>query len=272
LTIAIAVKVSEGLVLAADSALVVEGEVVVEGQPPQRGVVQVYSHATKVTPIREWPVGVINWGVGQIGSRTIESLVREYANGLGDKQNLDVKSLADGLHGFIDERYRRAFGNQTPVLGLQVAGYSPGEFFPMQYLVTFPPHPDGSVIDVRPDQPDGTPGFGANWYGMTDAICRLYFGVAPDAMGVLFPDGPPTGLEERLRLLHYPIIFEAMPLQDAIDFAAWLAEVTIGRFRFVVGPATVVGPVDIAVITRHDGFRWVRHKEPRVSSYYPAVN
>lgn len=271
MTIAIAVKVSEGLVLAADSALVVEGEVVVEGQLPQRGVVQVYSHATKVTPIKEWPVGVINWGVGQIGSRTIESHVREYANGLSDEQDLDVHSLADGLHAFIDERYRRAFGQQNPALGLQIAGYSPGEFFPTQYLLTFPPHPDGAVIDVRPNQPDGAPEFGANWYGMTDAIRRLYFGLDPEAIGVLFPDGPPQGLEERSRQLHYPIIFEAMPLQDAIDFAAWLAEVTIGRFRFVAGPATVLGPVDIAVITRHDGFHWVRHKEPRVSDYYPAV-
>ena len=270
MTIAIAVKISEGLVLAADSASMVQGELKVEGQAPQRGVVQVYSHATKLTQVGEWPVGVVTWGVGQIGSRTIESHVQEYANGLAEKQTIGVKQVADDLYAFISDRYKKAFGDQTPQLGLHVAGYSPDVFFPEQYLLSFPSPDKDPVLNARPDNPDGSPAFGANWYGMTDAIVRLYSGFTL-AMQALFPKGPPPAAQVKLRQAAYPIIFDAMPLQDAIDFAAWLAEVTIGRFRFVAGAAAVLGPVDIAVITRHTGFKWVRHKEPQVSSYYPAV-
>jgi len=271
MTIAIAVKVSEGLVLAADSASIVEGEFLAGEEPPQKGVIQVYSHATKVTPIRNWPVGVINWGVGQIGNRTIESLVREYANGLSETQDLDMSEVANGLWAFVAKRYEGAFGDDEPVLGLQVAGYTPDVFFPEQYLLMFPPRPAEEIVNVRPDKPDGTPQFGANWYGNTDAIVRLYFGMDPGAVPRLFPDGPPNDLKGRLAGLEYPVIFEAMPLQDAIDFAVWLAEVTIGRFRFVAGVATALGPVDVAVITRHDGFRWVRHKEPEISARHPVL-
>lgn len=271
MTVAIAVKVSEGLVLAADSALTVEGEVrTAEGQT-HRGVLQIYSHATKLAQIRDWPVGTITWGVGQIGKRTIESLVREFANSLPDKQDLDLRSLAENLYQFVEARYRRAFGNEQPDLGLQVAGYSPTGFFPEQYLLTFPADASGPVTDARPDNPDGSPNFGANWYGLTDAIVRLHKGFEPRAMQALVSAGVSPEVAARIHAFEYPILFEAMPLQDAIDFAAWIAEVVIGRFRFVAGPALCVGPVDIAAITRHGGFQWIRQKTPRVSPEHPFI-
>lgn len=50
-----------------------------------------------------------------------------------------------------------------------------------------------------------------------------------------------------------------MPLQDAIDFAAYLVHVVKGRFRFVVGPKVCGGPVDIAVV-KPGKFEWIRRK------------
>ncbi len=35
----------------------------------------------------------------------------------------------------------------------------------------------------------------------------------------------------------------------------------IGFTRFRAGSPTVGVPIEIAAITKHDGFRWVRHKE-----------
>ena len=189
MTVAIAVKVSEGLVLAADSALTVEGEVATPQGPPQRGVIQIYSHATKVAQIREWPVGTITWGVGLIGKRTIESLVKEFSNDQPEDQVNSVLDTANSLYKFIEERYKRAFGSERPPLGLQVAGYSPDAFFPEQYLLTFPPSPEGPVVNVRPDNPDSSPNFGANWYGLTDAIVRLYLGFERRAVDALTAAG-----------------------------------------------------------------------------------
>ena len=57
----------------------------------------------------------------------------------------------------------------------------------------------------------------------------------------------------------YPIAFEGMPLQDAIDLAVYLVEMTTGRYRFAVGAPPCSGELDVAVITPR-GFTWVYRK------------
>jgi hypothetical protein len=50
-----------------------------------------------------------------------------------------------------------------------------------------------------------------------------------------------------------------MPIQDAINLARFLVETTIGFVRFAVFlPKSVGGAVQIAAITKHEGFRWVQ--------------
>ena len=63
-----------------------------------------------------------------------------------------------------------------------------------------------------------------------------------------------------------PVAHPAMPIQDAIDLVRYLAEVTAGFVRFRPGANTVSGPIDLAAITLHEGFRWVARKH-----YYPSA-
>jgi hypothetical protein len=273
MTVAIVVKVSEGLALAADSALAVEGDIRQPDGSTQHGLLKVYNHASKLVQIGNWPLAVVTFGMGQIGSRTIDSHLREFADlqsaDQPDSQPDTVEQVARELHNFMAVRH-----SATPhagQLGLHVAGYPPKGFFPEQYLLTLPPAPEGAIQRVRPDRPDGSPDFGANWYGLTDAIIRLDKGIDPQAQSALTAAGVSAAQLAVTNSWEYPVIFEAMPLQDAIDFADWLANVTIGRFRFVVGPAMVVGPVDLAVITRHEGFTWIRRKSPKASTEQPFV-
>jgi hypothetical protein len=51
-----------------------------------------------------------------------------------------------------------------------------------------------------------------------------------------------------------------MPIADAIDLAEYLVEVTIGFVRFCPGNPTVGGPIEVAAVTRHEGFKWVKRK------------
>ena len=263
MTVAIVVQVSEGLVLATDSAMAVQGELARPGQAPTGGLLKVYNSATKIVQLRDWPLGIVTFGLGQIKNRTIESHVQEFADAQPPTQPESILRVANDLHQFIGERLEGlAHGSN---LGIHLSGYGPSGFFPEQYLLSFP----GSVTRMRPDREDGTPNFGATWHGMTDAINRLYMGIDPEARAALIAAGV---TEQQLAVLNqyeYPVIFDAMPLRDAIDFAAWLAEVAIGRFRYVIGAAMVVGPVDIAIITRQ-GFRWIRRKNddtPRPSAF-----
>jgi hypothetical protein len=56
-----------------------------------------------------------------------------------------------------------------------------------------------------------------------------------------------------------------MPIQDAIDLAVYLVNVTIGHSRFAVGPAVCGGQIDVATITSR-GFRWISQKDWVVKS------
>jgi hypothetical protein len=72
--------------------------------------------------------------------------------------------------------------------------------------------------------------------------------------------------EELVRDLYATLFAPAMPIQDAIDLARFLVETTIGFVRFAVFmPKSVGGEVDVAAITKHEGFRWVQRK-----SFHPA--
>ena len=70
--------------------------------------------------------------------------------------------------------------------------------------------------------------------------------------------------------LAVPLAPAPMPIQDAIDLAVFLADTAIGFSRFSPGASTVGGPVDVAAITKHEGFKWVRRKFYYEAAYNPA--
>jgi hypothetical protein len=258
MTICVAVKVGEGLVLAADSASTLLN---VSG-----GIVQIFEHARKLSQIKDYPIGALTWGQGSIGARNIESLVLEFANPLtplGGARPLDVQTVANQLFQFMQQRYQAAYGglppNQPPPpLGMLVGGISTGNFFPEVYVWEFPRSTAPTL--VMPDQPNGSPTFGAVFYGQTDALVRLLRGYDPRLPQLLTGAGVQQALITQIETQFlYGIPFDSMPLQDAVDFADYLCKVVIGRFRFVVGPPTCGGEVDIAAITPR-GFQWIRQK------------
>lgn len=236
MTIVVAVKVNDGLVLAVDSAVAVHGGPA--GQPP--GVLKTYDYGRKLSHIKDYPIGTLSWGISLLGSRTIESLINEYEFSLPrasdeDAQGFKVREIADNLRTFLLERYEAQYGplspGSQPSLGVLVSGYSDGAYFPEQYLFEFPATPDLQVR--RPDKENGEPDFGVDWFGLTDAITRLIKGADPRLREAL-AERLQVSTEEAWQLLaqfEYPIAFEGMPLQDAIDLAVYLVEMTIGRYR-----------------------------------------
>ena len=70
--------------------------------------------------------------------------------------------------------------------------------------------------------------------------------------------------------LYETLVMPAMPIQDAIDLARYLVETTMGFSKFSISRAkTVGGPVEIAAITKHEGFRWVARKHFYSNSLNP---
>ena len=74
MTICVSVKVSEGLVLGADSTAAIEGRI---GENPP-GVLKTYDHVRKLAHVKDYPIGTLTWGTAHVGARTVDSLIKEY--------------------------------------------------------------------------------------------------------------------------------------------------------------------------------------------------
>ena len=70
---------------------------------------------------------------------------------------------------------------------------------------------------------------------------------------------------EVIREMGDPLTLPAMPIQDAIDVAKFLVETTSKFARYGMRPETIGGPIELAAITKHEGFKWVGRKH-----YYSA--
>ncbi|MCF7805825.1 MAG: hypothetical protein K9N46_15185 [Candidatus Marinimicrobia bacterium] len=281
MSVCVAVKVGEGLVFASDSATTVAGAPASSGgqQGPQ-GIVKVFYNATKIFQIDKLPVGVMTWGAGSFKARTIASLIEEFENQEEIKQlkasSLEVGDLAKTLWDFLNKKSDEFFSEipkqARPQTGLILAGYSGDNFFPEEYLMAIPMQ---KPRRVREDV-EGQPNFGANWYGMTDAIIRFHHGRADEITDILneleIDSDTIDKFENRIQQdIQYKVLFHAMPLGDAIDYARFLIDLTIARFRFVVGAELCGGPVDIATITRKSGFSWISHNKSEYDIKSPKI-
>jgi hypothetical protein len=60
--------------------------------------------------------------------------------------------------------------------------------------------------------------------------------------------------------LAIPIPYQFLPLQDCVDLAIFLIKTTSTLQRWTTGVRGVGGAIDVATITRTDGFRPVQEK------------
>jgi hypothetical protein len=124
---------------------------------------------------------------------------------------------------------------------------------------------------AAPYKVQSTGEFGLRWAGENEALDRLLFGatmglknwlvdkglVQPDAIDALFSDF--------LGQFSTILVMPAMPIQDAIDLARFAVETASKYAKYGLRPETIGGPIEIAAITKHEGFKWVARKH-----YYTA--
>lgn len=253
MTICVNVKTRDGIVLGTDSM----SQVIISGRNEQgeefAGVAKTYSHARKLFQIGKLPIGVTTFGAGNIGTRTISGLVLEFGSSARSDQ---VKSLAEELFEFIGRFYSGAFGElpreKQPVLGMYIGGYTGTSPLPEEWEFRLPI--DESVLAVRPAE-----NFGASWRGIDIPFTRLHFGYDPRLRQALMQLGIKDEVISRvLAGFETPVAFDAMPIQDTINFAVYVLRTTIGFTTFEFGPPACGGPLQIAAITKEIGFEWVR--------------
>jgi hypothetical protein len=64
-----------------------------------------------------------------------------------------------------------------------------------------------------------------------------------------------------LQRLAMPIPYQFLPLQDCVDLAIFLIKTTAALQGWAAGARGVGGAVDVATVTRTDGFRAIQEKE-----------
>ena len=67
--------------------------------------------------------------------------------------------------------------------------------------------------------------------------------------------------EKVLKALGMPIPYQFLPLQDSVDLAIFLIKTTATLQGFSAGVRGVGGAIDVATITRTEGFRAIQEKE-----------
>jgi len=91
MSICVSVKVAEGLVLAADSTAAIHGSLPGPSGTSGKGVLKTYDHVRKLSHIKDYPIGTLTWGTALIGSRSVESLIKEYEHGLPPLKGEEIK-------------------------------------------------------------------------------------------------------------------------------------------------------------------------------------
>lgn len=265
MSIVATVKVYDGIVLGAES--MTQLTAVINGQ---QQVIKSYENAQKLFHVADLPIGILTYGIGNIGRRSIESFVHEFSRTEKARiaqpgERIDVEQTATRFFSFMQPHYAQAFGvmpaDQQPAMGFIVAGYSAEEHLASEWEFILPQH--GAVQRVRPQND-----VGASWRGIGAPFSRLYFGLDPTLEPQLVQAGMPPQEVARLKTaaqgLATRIAFDGMPLQDAIGFCKFMIQTTIGWCTYAMGAAACGGPIRLATITRGSDFEWVTAPKPYI--------
>lgn len=260
MSLGVVVKGPEGIVLAADSRVTLD----VAGPGLSHPIQVNFDNATKLLSFGEKHnyVGAVTYGQAIVGLRTAHSFMPEFEIHLGEHRKTTVE-YARELGRFFLERWREAGmpeQGDIPSMTFVVGGYDPDQPYGNVFLVDVPKNPEPEPRNPGPQD------FGMTWGGQLQVASRLIHGSDP----ALFPL-----LKEKLGLtdeqlaellqfltqrLQYRIPFDILPLQDCIDMASFLVRATVSLQNLGVTIRGVGGVVEIAIITRTRGLRFVQKK------------
>jgi hypothetical protein len=276
LSIALIVGVHDGIVLATDSAsTLITTQPGGQNQPPIPVALNVYENANKIfNLVKGMPLGCATYGSGSIGNASIATLVKDLRRkltegGFGfDRQNYTIEQLCGILGKFLEDECAKtgmpAIIENTNA-GFFVGGYSSGADLGESWFVEISRGKARAAVKLRADED-----VGLSWGGEGgEVVQRIVLGFSPQIPQVLAevmqPPQSPAAIHQAVvpllqARLQAPLVFAPMPIQDAIDLGRFLVHAAINFSRFLPGPQVVSGPIEIAAITKHEGFKWINRK------------
>lgn len=252
MTIAVAVRTESAVVFAADSKITTSGVAGYEEDGSPRWVEQTYDNATKVVHDRSQTLMAMVAGHANIGRVTATDFVSTQSLELpGSRENQD-QQIASVVSAMVYRKRDYWATTQVPPENwpgptVLLAAPWPAENIPRVWRVRLD-GPESNVSEILTEP-------GIRLEGSYDEVYGLLFGYEPsvltgirDELGV-----PPDRLKEAITNLKVLRPYDklnlwAIPIQDAIDMAVFLANVQVQMDRFLPGTPACGGPIDVMVL------------------------
>lgn len=271
MSLGIAFKGPEGIVLAADSRVTLNAET-----NPIDGKIRIFTstfdNATKLLRVnKQTHVGAVTYGLGALGNpepRTAHSFIPEFEEVLTSKhkeRRLSVEEFSKELSEFFVTQWQQRMPkeyNQEPLIFL-IGGYDESAPYGRVFQVVIPYDPNPVEMNSNPGE------FGVTWGGQLEYATRLIQGFDPKLPIILqnelklTPDQSSNLNKILAKTLTLPIPYQFLPLQDCVDLSIFLIKTTIELQKWSIGIRGVGGAIDVATITRTEGFKEIQKKTIR---------
>lgn len=264
MSLGIVFKGPEGIVVAADSRVTLTAKL------PQRKLLlpATFDNATKLLKIKGQDyVGAVTYGLGAIGERaprTAHSFLPEFEAKLSEEASgqLDVPDFATKLSDFFMDQWKSSMPNHKGKENIVflIGGFDKNATYGRVFEVAIPFRPEPKEWHAGPGA------FGPVWGGQRQFTDRLIQGFDPGLMNIAkktlgLSDDQSANLAKALKTLGIRIPYQFLPLQDCVSLSIFLIRTTMTIQTWQVGVRGVGGFIDVATITRTDGFIPIQRKE-----------
>lgn len=265
MSLGIAFKGPEGIVLAADSRVTLTAEM---QQAEGKMILPcTFDNATKLLQLNSHNyAGVVTYGLGAIGQtepRTAHSYLPEFEDELLKEEinRFSINDYALKLSNFFMKQWKNSMPDSYngPPMVFLIGGFDENGVYGRVYKVEVPSSPKPE--ERHPKE------FGVTWGGQMGPIFRLIKGFDPE-----LPSKVQTFLnlteEQKTQLvthleqeLSLRIPYPFLPLQDCVDLSILLIRTTMEIQNWLIDVRGVGGAIDVATITRTEGFKPVQRKK-----------
>lgn len=266
MSLAIAIKGVDGIVLAADSRGTLTREA--NSSSGVNSSTVYYDNAQKLLGLSDKKnVGFVTYGAPAIqnpATRLVHSFLPEFEASLGSaktRRNLSVEDCAFKLGQFFSAKWQEAqMPQDSSQMMFVIGGYDTGKPTGKVFEVNIP----SQVRPVEHFSSDGE--YGIFWGGQADFASRLYTGCdnrLPFILQEMFELTDQRRIETRneiVKKLQADIPLGHLPLQNCVDLAILLLNTTVEMHKLIVGERGVGGPIDVATITPNEGFVFIQQK------------
>lgn len=267
MSLGIVFKGPEGIVLAADSRVTLTAQL---PQPTGQNLIlpATFDNATKLLKVKGQDfVGAVTYGAGAIGQtapRTAHSFIPEFEAKLNQEtsERLSVADFANKLSEFFMAQWVANMPSiySGPEMVFLVGGFDQDVPYGRVFEIAIPTRPSPKEWHADPGM------FGPVWGGQREFTDRLIQGFDPNLFQIAkttlcLSDEQINTLRNALSPLSVQIPYQFLPLQDCVDLSIFLIRTTMTIQTWQIGIRGVGGAIDLATITRTDGYKPIQQKK-----------